>query len=251
MKSRYLVSVLAIGLLMLGATANAWSQDCCKRSSVQSYKAPSCVQSCKYKAPSHVQSYKYKAPSHVQSYKYKAPSCVQSCKAPCGSKSCRPRCFTPLVDLLKGIDCALQRLLPCPKRCCKTACDAKPSYHAKPTCGCGAPLTPVPPEANGDDPFVDDELQPPPIPATEARYRSSDFKAALRGSNAPSAETAGISPQRFRPMNASPLPRTVLGQKSVLHRNGSTASTVGATGDADEERKPLLRSVRLAEFALP
>lgn len=204
MISRYPVWSLVVGLVMFGATASAWSQDCCKRV----YRP--------------------------------------SCKVSCGKTSCRPCRPNPLIDVLTKIDCALQRLLPCPKSCCKTACDAKPPQKVKPTCGCGAPLVPVPPEPS-PDPFTDDELEAPPVPTVDAKHTIRDAKVARRTGPSPTASASSISPRHFRPMNALPLPRTVSGQKSVLRKDDAT----DPNSDAGKGRRPLIKSVRLAEFVIP
>ena len=226
MKSKHFASLLVVGLFVFGASASAWCQDCCKR------------------------------------------SYTPSCKVATKCDSCRPCFANPLVDALQRIDCALQRLLPCRKSCCKTGCDvksscynkspslygkrarcAKPSCDAKPSCGCGAVGVPIPSEAGEADPFTDDELEPPPIPTVETGHSTQgDSKVARRASPTPAVKATSSSPQRFRPVNASPLPRTVSGQKSALRREGATGST--AKRDEDKKKRALIDPVRLAEFVL-
>ncbi len=231
MKSKHFASLMVVGLLVLGASASAWSQDCCKRSY--------------------------------------APSCKVATKC----DSCRPCLANPLVDVLQRIDCALQRLLPCRKSCCKTGCDvksscyskspalygkrafygkrvrcAKSSCDAKPSCGCGAGAIPVPAGTGEEDPFTDDELEAPPVPTVETAHAQGESKVARRASPTPAVKATSSSPQRFRPVNASPLPRTVSGQKSALRREGATGST--AKRNEDKKKRALIDPVRLAEFVL-
>jgi len=233
MKTKHFASLLVVGLFVIGASASTWGQDCCKRSY--------------------------------------APSCKVATKC----DSCRPCLANPLVDVLQRIDCALQRLLPCRKSCCKTGCDvksscyskspslygkrafygkrarcAKPSCDAKPSCGCGAVGVPIPSEAGEADPFTDDELEAPPIPTVETGHTTQgDSKVARRPSPTRAAKAASSSPQRFRPVNASPLPRTVSGNKPVVRRESATEST--AKGTTDKKKRALIDPVRLAKFVLP
>lgn len=174
------------------------------------------------------------------------------CKVACGYDSCRPCCPNPLIEVLKEIDCALQSLLPCRRSCGKTACDAKPTYKAKPTCGCGVPLAPVPSEPS-PDPFMDDDLQPPPIPISEAKHVPNDSRATRRATHSPAARAGSIIPQRFKPTEALPLPKTVSLQKPVIDKDatGSTASETKGKNAVVKGKRPLLKSVRLAEFVLP
>lgn len=207
MKSRYPISLLVVGLVVFGAISSAWSQDCCKRV----YRPP--------------------------------------IKASCGYDSCKPCCSNPVIELLKGIDCALQRLLPCPKSCCKTACDAKPMQKVKaPSCGCGVPTAPgamVP----SPDPFTDDEaeLQTPPVPALEAKHTPDEFKVARRASHSAPSRVSSNFPQRFKPMNASPLSKALVGQKPIVDKDAAPT----AEDEVEKGKRPLFRSVRLAEFVLP
>lgn len=231
MKPRYPALLSVVTLLMFGLSTNAWSQSCCQR-----VFRPTC-KTCKAPAPK-----------------------LPTCKVSCGYNSCKSCCANPLVDLLKRVDGALQRLLPCPKSCCKTACDAKPTYakpifKAKPTCGCGVPLVPLPSVPGETDPFRDDveELQPPPVPTTEASHTPGDSKVARRSGHGSPTRAISISPERFRPMNALPLRTISTRQKSVLAEDASPESATSSTTNSSEskKRRPLLKSVRLAEFVLP
>ncbi len=163
-----------------------------------------------------------------------------------GYDSCKTCCSNPVIELLKGIDCTLQRLLPCPKSCCKTACDAKLMPKAKPSCGCGVPAAPGLMEPS-PDPFMDDELQPPPVPAIEAKHTPEDFKVARRTSHSAPSRASSNLPQRFKPVNASPLSKALVGQKPVVDKDAATA----AEDEVEKGRRPLFKSVRLAEFVLP
>lgn len=207
MKSRYPISLLVIGFFAFSVTSGAWSQDCCKRV----YRPP--------------------------------------IKASCGYDSCKPCCSNPVIELLKGIDCALQGLLPCRRSCCKTTFGAKPMQKSKaPSCGCGVPAAPGP-MVPAPDPFMDDEveLRAPPVPAIEAKHTPYESKVARRASHSAPLRASSNSPQRFKPMNASPLSKALVGQKPVVNKDATTA----AEDEVEKAKRPLFKSVRLAEFVLP
>ncbi len=202
MKSHYLAPVLTIGLLLFGANTLAWSQMRLVGPQQRSH-IPSC--GCDVDRDC---------------------SCRPTCSAPPKCDVCQPCRPQLLVRLLSRIDCALQRILPCP-RCCR-----KPSCCSEPACGCGAvmapPLPRPEPEAEplqDNDPFTDDQLEPPPVPAAEAGYVAGKPVTTRRNEAEPTAKTSNQkSPLRFLPVDAAPLKGLIPIPRSLLRDKTATTT---------------------------
>lgn len=197
MRSYYLAPVLTIGFLLFGVDAVAWSQ---MRFVGRGMFGKECW------TP-------HQRPTTE----------LCGCDDKTGCDVCQPRRRPLLARFFVRIDCALQRILPCPTCCRESSCDAKP------TCGCGTGGTAPPLEVElepleDEDPFEDDDLIPPPVPAEEAGYVAGKPVVLRRDQEQATAEAAeDESPKRFQPVNASPLKRLL--PIPQLHTGTKTATT--------------------------
>jgi hypothetical protein len=262
MKSHYLAPVLTIGLLLFGLDTFAWSQmrlagrgtfDTQCRTPQQRSCAPvlrSCAPVLRSCAPVFGCDSK---PGRDFLFRPKCSDLSECDSKPGRDFLFRPKCSVlsergvcqpchprPLASLLAQIDRTLQRILPCPKWRCKPSCCGEPTCDDR---SGGIPLRLAPPDAEqeflrDENPFLDDPLEAPPVPAAEAGYWAGRPVVIRRVDGEPAAETnREETPQRFQPVNALPLkgpipiPRSVLREKTATTDDSRKCGTCLASAD--------------------
>ena len=217
MRLHHFLPALVMGVLILGAHRDAWSQTCLI------------------------------LPSGAKDM------CSMSLQKSCQRASCcakQTRCARPLLRIFAGrgrcgrcglirphllselagrFESLLQRVFVCHRcdgksHCCQGSVIPYDGDLAAPQ-----PLPDMESEPLRDgDPFEDDELEAPPVPAEEAGYRMGKPVMVRRGTDeATRARRSSGSPHRFQPVNPSPLDKLI---PIPASRRGdrTTSSEVGA-----------------------